>query len=899
LTEYNFREVEESILKQWEQENLFKSEENRKKEKFYVLEMFPYPSGKIHMGHVRNYAIGDVVNRYLRMKGKNTLHPMGWDAFGMPAENAAIKSGIHPAKWTYENIDYMRKQLKRLGFSYDWDREITTCSPEYYRWNQWIFLKMLEKGIAYRKSAVVNWCPHDMTVLANEQVIEGRCWRCDTPVVQKEIPSWFLRITDYAEILLDDLEELKENWPEAVLTMQKNWIGKSVGATVKFPVENSTTTIEIFTTRPDTLFGVTFMALAPEHPLSVELAKGTEQEREVEEFVQRYLTMSTRERNIVEEKEGVFTGRYAINPLTEEKIPIYVANYILWGYGTGAIMAVPAHDERDHQFAKKYNIPIKPVIQPPEEWNFEEKAYEGEGVLINSDGFNGLHSSEAKEKITQLLEEKGIGEKTVNFRLRDWNISRQRYWGTPIPVVYCDQCGIVPVPEEQLPVILPENVQFTGMGNPLEKNESFVKTECPRCGKPARRETDTMDTFIDSSWYFLRYCDPHNEKEPFSREKTDYWMPVDLYIGGIEHAVLHLLYSRFFTKFLKEIGLVNVKEPFVKLLTQGMVLKKWIKIEKLLEVLHLSPEEKLKKLIEELSSYGNIENVKVEDITIKEFMEKHHLTLNDNAKLLFNKLGISESILKEFEEKYGKSDKMSKSKHNTVDPDEMIKKYGADTVRLYILFAAPPHNSFDWTDSGVEGAHRFLRRVWNFVNKKAEELRNIRYTLDELQNLSEEDKKLRRKLHQVIKKVNDDINKEYQFNTAIAAIMELVNELYSYKGDNKKLLKEAVENLILLLSPFTPFISDYLWKMIGNTGFTIEQKFPEHDERVLVEKEKEIPVQINGKLRAKIKVPADADEETVRNIAFSNENVKRWTEGKEIVKVIFIKGKILNIVVRE
>ncbi|WP_457622815.1 leucine--tRNA ligase [Persephonella sp.] len=599
--EYNFKQIEEDLLKEWEENNLFKTTEEPQKEKFYVLEMFPYPSGRIHMGHVRNYAIGDVVNRYLKMKGKNTLHPMGWDAFGMPAENAAIKSGVHPARWTYDNINYMKKELKRLGFSYDWDREVTTCSPDYYRWNQWIFLKMYERGIAYRKSAVVNWCPHDMTVLANEQVIEGRCWRCDTPVVQKEIPSWFLRITDYAEVLLDDLEQLKGKWPEAVLTMQKNWIGKSVGATIRFPVEDSTQVIEVFTTRPDTVFGVTFMALAPEHPLAIELAKGTEQEEEVQAFVQKYLTMSTKDRNIVDEKEGVFTGRYAINPLTGEKVPIWIANYILWGYGTGAIMAVPAHDERDHEFARKYGIPIKPVIKPVEgEWNYEEKAYEEEGVLINSNGFDGLSSEEAKEKITAELEKRGIGEKTINFRLRDWNISRQRYWGTPIPIIYCEDCGTVPVPEEDLPVLLPENVEFTGMGNPLEQVEEFVNTTCPKCGKPAKRETDTMDTFIDSSWYFLRYCDPHNDKMPFEREKADYWMPVDLYIGGIEHAVLHLLYSRFFTKFLREIGLVDVEEPFTRLLTQGMVLKKWIKIEKLLEILGVDENITIEELREKI-----------------------------------------------------------------------------------------------------------------------------------------------------------------------------------------------------------------------------------------------------------------------------------------------------------
>ncbi|ACD65889.1 MAG TPA: leucine--tRNA ligase [Sulfurihydrogenibium sp.] len=584
--EYNFQEIENSFLKEWEENKIFKTKEEEGN-KYYVLEMFPYPSGKIHMGHVRNYAIGDIVNRYYRMAGKNTLHPMGWDAFGMPAENAAIKHGVHPAKWTYENIDYMRQQLKRLGFSYDWDREVTTCNPEYYKWNQWIFLKMFEKGIAYRKSAIVNWCPHDLTVLANEQVIEGKCWRCGTPVVQKEIPSWYLKITDYAERLLEDLEKLKGKWPSQVLIMQENWIGKSEGATIKFPVKDSSDYIEVFTTRPDTIFGVTFMALAPENPLVLDLAKDTPYFEEVKAFVDKIKAMSTKERGIVEEKEGVFTGKYAINPLTNEEIPIYAANYILWGYGTGAIMAVPAHDERDFEFAKKYNLPIKVVVQPKDkEWDFEKSAHEEEGILINSGEFSGLESSKAKQEITKYLEEKGLGKKTINYKLRDWNISRQRYWGTPIPIIYCDDCGIVPVPEEDLPVVLPQDVEFTGVGgSPLSKVEEFVNTTCPKCGKPAKRETDTMDTFVDSSWYFLRYCDPKNDKLPFDKEKVDYWMPVDIYIGGIEHAVLHLLYSRFFTKFLKDIGLVSVDEPFEKLLTQGMVLKKWISIGKLLEIL--------------------------------------------------------------------------------------------------------------------------------------------------------------------------------------------------------------------------------------------------------------------------------------------------------------------------
>ncbi|WP_028949746.1 leucine--tRNA ligase [Sulfurihydrogenibium subterraneum] len=603
--EYKFEEIEKQYLEKWEKEKVFKSVEGENKQnKYYVLEMFPYPSGKIHMGHVRNYAIGDVINRYYRMTGKNTLHPMGWDAFGMPAENAAIKSGIHPAKWTYENIDYMKSQLKRLGFSYDWDREVATCNPDYYKWNQWIFLKMFEKGIAYRKSALVNWCPHDLTVLANEQVIDGKCWRCGTQVVQKEIPSWYLKITDYAERLLQDLEKLKGKWPSQVLIMQENWIGKSVGATIKFKIKDSDEYLEVFTTRPDTLYGVTFMAVAPENPIVLKLSENTPYEEEVKKFVEKIKSLSTKERSIVEEKEGVFTGRYAINPLTGEEVPIYAANYILWGYAAGAIMAVPAHDQRDYEFAKKYNLQIKQVIKPlDKEWDFEKGAYEEEGILINSGEFSGLTSSEAKEKITQLLEEKGIGKKTVNYKLRDWNISRQRYWGTPIPIIYCESCGIVPVPEKDLPVILPQNVEFTGMGgNPLSKVEEFVNTTCPKCGKPAKRETDTMDTFIDSSWYFLRYCDPKNQEKPFDKEKVNYWMPVDIYIGGIEHAVLHLLYSRFFTKFLKDIGLVDFDEPFEKLLTQGMVLKKWVSIEKLLEILGLNEESTVEELKERLQT---------------------------------------------------------------------------------------------------------------------------------------------------------------------------------------------------------------------------------------------------------------------------------------------------------
>ncbi|MDM7267235.1 MAG: leucine--tRNA ligase [Aquificaceae bacterium] len=575
--EYKPQDIEAKWQRTWEEQGLFKAKEEGKK--IYVLEMFPYPSGRIHMGHVRNYTIGDAIARFLRFKGYSVLHPMGWDAFGLPAENAAIKQGVHPADWTYENIAYMKKQLKSLGFSYDWDREIATCDPEYYKWNQWIFLKFLEHGLAYRKSAEVNWCPNDETVLANEQVIDGRCWRCGTPIVRKEVPSWYLKITAYAERLLEDLKELEGKWPERVIAQQKNWIGRSEGALLKFFVED--TAIEVFTTRPDTVFGATFVVLAPEHPLTLKLAKSPE----VKAFVERMKQKSTRERGIEEEKEGVFLGVYAVNPATGEKIPVWTANYVLYEYGTGAIMCVPAHDQRDYEFAIKYGLPIKQVIKPYQGEAPKDRAYEDPGILINSAQFSGMDSTEAKKAITQWLKDKGLGDFKITYRLRDWNISRQRYWGTPIPVVYCDQCGIVPVPEDQLPVMLPYKVEITGHGNPLEKVPEFVHTTCPKCGGPAKRETDTMDTFFDSSWYFLRFCDPKNSQRPFDPERVEFWMPVDLYIGGIEHAVLHLLYARFFQKFLYDLGLVKDKEPFLRLITQGMVLKRWVSIERFLKYL--------------------------------------------------------------------------------------------------------------------------------------------------------------------------------------------------------------------------------------------------------------------------------------------------------------------------
>jgi len=598
---YNPRDIEQKWQRRWEELGVFKVEEGENK--VYVLEMFPYPSGRIHMGHVRNYTIGDALARFLRMKGKRVLHPMGWDAFGLPAENAALKHGVHPAQWTKENINYMREQLKSLGFSYDWDREIATCEPEYYKWNQWIFLKLYEKGLVYRKDAEVNWCPNDETVLANEQVIEGKCWRCGTPVVRRNVPSWYIKITDYAERLLEDLKLLEGKWPERVILQQRNWIGRSEGAVIKFYVDELP--IEVFTTRPDTIFGATFLVLAPEHPLTLTLAKRGGKLKEVEEFVNKMKHMSSRERGTQEEKEGVFLGVYAKNPANGELIPVWTANYVLYEYGTGAIMCVPAHDQRDYEFARKYNLPIKVVVKPKDSELPEGKAYKDPGILINSGPFDGMDSERAKVEITQWLKEKGLADFKITYRLRDWNISRQRYWGTPIPIIYCPSCGTVPVPEDQLPVLLPEKVEITGHGNPLEKVEDWVNTTCPKCGGPAKRETDTMDTFFDSSWYFLRYCDPKNDKLPFDPKKVESWMPVDYYIGGIEHAVLHLLYARFFQKFLFDLGLVKDPEPFERLITQGMVLKKWVSIEKFLEYLGLSledPVELLKAKISELTS---------------------------------------------------------------------------------------------------------------------------------------------------------------------------------------------------------------------------------------------------------------------------------------------------------
>ncbi len=844
MKRYHPEEVELKWQKYWEERDLFRSKADPGRPKFYCLEMFPYPSGKIHMGHVRNYAIGDVIARYKRMRGYNVLHPMGWDAFGLPAENAAINHGVHPVKWTYENIDYMKRQLKRMGLSYDWKREVATCDPEYYKWNQWFFIKMFEMGLAYKKSSSVNWCPSCSTVLANEQVINGGCWRCDSEVVQKELEQWFLRITDYAEELLKGCDELEDGWPEHVLAMQRNWIGRSEGVELDFKLADSDDKIRIFTTRPDTLWGATFLCMAPNHPLADRIVEDKEG-----------LAFIRSKYGIVDEKHGLFTGRYAINPVNGEKIPVYLANFVLMEYGTGAIMSVPAHDQRDFEFAKKYSLPIRVVIEPEEGALTEplESAFEEYGILRGSGRFSGMRSKEAIREIGKALEEEGVGKRVVNYKLRDWGISRQRYWGTPIPVIYCDDCGIVPVPEEDLPVILPENVQLTGKGeSPLKEVEEFYRTKCPKCSSPARRETDTMDTFVDSSWYFVRYCLDGGEvnlKGEIGKpdSEIDYWMAVDQYIGGVEHAVLHLLYSRFFTRVLKRLGVVKVDEPFERLLTQGMVCKETLSCP---EHGWLFPEE---------AQGGKCTRCGKEAVR-------------------------------------GRVEKMSKSKKNVVDPDYLIRRYGADTSRLFSLFAAPPEKDLEWSDKGIEGAYRFLNRIWTLVHENAEKLRESAGVT----NASFKGA-LYRKTHQTIRKVTLDIENRYQFNTAIAAMMELFNEISAFNPTSEEdyqTLRFAIKNLLLLLSPFAPHLAEELWEQIGERPSILEQTWPEWDEDAAREEEIELVVQVNGKVRAKIMIPAGEDDDSIRALALKDEKVKAHIEGKEIIKTIVVKGKLINIVAR-
>ncbi len=819
--------IENKWQKEWTEKGAFDVEADGSRPKYYVLEMFPYPSGKIHMGHVRNYSIGDVVARYKRMKGFNVLHPMGWDAFGLPAENAAIKHNTHPAEWTYANIDDMRTQLKRLGYSYDWRRELATCHPGYYKWEQQFFLKFLEKGLVYRKKSPVNWCETCHTVLANEQVEEGLCWRCETEVVQKELSQWFMRITDYAEELLESLQELEGGWPERVITMQRNWIGKSIGAELDFEVEGVDEKISVFTTRPDTLYGATFMSVAAEHPMVEKLIKGKPEAGKVREFVKKVSNMDRIVRGADDlEKEGVFTGSYCINPLNGEKMPIYVANFVLMGYGTGAVMAVPAHDQRDFDFASKYDLPKQVVIQPEgETLNAAEmeEAYTAPGVLVNSGEFDGMANEEAKGAIVDFLGKSGKGKKSINYRLRDWNISRQRFWGSPIPVIYCDECGIVPVPEQDLPVVLPEDAVMNEDGrSPLPDMESFHKVTCPKCGKMAQRETDTMDTFVESSWYFMRYTNSRKADAPFDSNSLEYWTPVDQYIGGIEHAILHLLYARFFTKILRDEGYTKLSEPFKNLLTQGMVLK-------------------------------------------------------DGAK-------------------------MSKSKGNVVDPNAMITKYGADATRLFILFASPPEKDLEWSDQGLEGAHRFLNRIWRLAEGFEGKLSATGACAKPSMELSADAKKLRLKEHETVKRASRDMENKFQFNTVIAATMELVNEIYSLKDklmeteDGRFALSSTYSTVLTVLAPIAPHICEELWAAMGYEGYIAEVAWPEHDEDALVTDEILIIIQVNGKMRGKLSVPAAASKEEIEKTALTHENVTKHTDGKTIRKVIVVPGKLINIV---
>lgn len=833
----------------WAAKGIFRSDTDPAKRKFYCLEMFPYPSGKIHMGHVRNYAIGDVIARYKRMRGFRVLHPMGWDAFGLPAENAAIKEGVHPAKWTHENIAYMRRQLDRLGLSYDWDREVTTCSPDYYRWNQWFFLKMFEKGIAYKKSSFVNWCGSCMTVLANEQVIDGNCWRCDSAVVQKELEQWFFKITDYAEELLRGCDRLS-GWPENVVAMQRNWIGRSEGVEVDFPVVGTGRNLRIFTTRPDTLFGVKFMCIAPTHPMAPVLV---EDGGKLGSIKAKY--------GDVEAKEGLFTGHYATNPLNGEQVPVYVANFVLMEYGTGAIMSVPAHDQRDFDFAGKYGLPVKVVIVPENEIGSEignpVRAFEGEGILVDSGPFSGMKSDAAKTEIAKYVESKGIGRIVVNYKLRDWGISRQRYWGTPIPVIYCSSCGIVPVDEKDLPVILPEDVKFTGKGgSPLLESADFLKVKCHKCGGDARRETDTMDTFVDSSWYFVAYC--------FGKEGMDFgsssagrpspigdWMPVDQYIGGVEHAVLHLLYSRFFTRVLRDIGIIDLDEPFVNLLTQGMVCMETVKCE---DHGWLFPGE----VVEEKCPHCGGEITR------------------------------------------GRVEKMSKSRKNVVDPDHLINRYGADTSRLFSLFAAPPEKDLEWSDRGVEGAYRFLNRIWAIVYRNESSLRVSRPASFDTGTLQPPALSLLRKTHQTIKRVTNDIEREYHFNTAVAGLMELVNELGGFQPEDDgewAVFRHAIETVLLLLSPFSPHIAEELWEAVGNTPSILQREWPEWDEEIAKEEEIELVIQVNGKVRAKVMVPEGLTDEDIKGRSLSEPKIREILDGKTARKIFVVKGRLVNIVI--
>lgn len=829
--EYNFTDIERKWQGFWEGSGLFRTDENNTKEKFYCLVMFPYPSGTLHVGHGRNYIIGDVVSRYKIMKGYNVLSPIGWDAFGLPAENAAIKGGSHPAAWTKNNIKAMKRQLHRWGVGYDWDRELTSCNPDYYKWTQWIFLKLYEHNLAYKKKAAVNWCPSCATVLANEQVVEGCCERCDTPVRQRDLEQWFFRISHYAQKLLDDLY-LLEGWPERVKTMQANWIGRSEGVRINFTLEDSGRILPCFTTRPDTLYGVTFVSLAPEHPVIAELISGTPQEKAVMDFAERARNQGMVERTAEgTEKEGIFTGKYVINPVNNSRVPLWIGNYVLMEYGTGAVMGVPAHDQRDFLFARKYKLPVKVVIQPEDttlQSDTMNEAYAGDGIQVNSDIFNGMPNTDAIRKITEHLESKGLGEKTVTYRLRDWLISRQRYWGAPIPVIYCEKCGTLPVPELQLPVVLPEKVEFKPHGmSPLAEVDSFSNTNCPKCSGRARREIDTMDTFVDSSWYFLRYLSPHDNNQPFITDKVNKWLPVDQYIGGVEHAILHLLYSRFITKVLYDFGYIHFKEPFKHLFTQGMIIK-------------------------------------------------------EGAK-------------------------MSKSRGNVVSPDILIDKYGADTQRLYILFIGPPQKDAEWNDRGVIGAHRFLNRLWQKITDYEEVYAAVPRTGITIQKLSPEAKVLYRLTNQTIKKVTEDLETSWHFNTAIASVMELLNNADSFHVEiphnaaeelDFNVFRHTMESILLLMAPLVPHICEELWEIMGHKPSIFHHAWPSYDKNAIQEETVEIVIQVNSKVRSRLSVPVNMSEDELKKGVLNDVKIQTLLEGRKVVNIIIIPKKLINIVVQ-
>lgn len=858
--QYRPESIEPAIQDRWRADRVFEAQEDPQREKYYSLCMFPYPSGKLHIGHVRNYTIGDVIARYQRMQGKSVLQPMGWDAFGLPAENAAIQNQVPPAKWTYSNIEYMKGQLQRLGFGYDWSREFATCRPEYYRWEQWLFTKLIEKGLAYKKTAPVNWCPVDETVLANEQVVDGRCWRCDTVVERREIPQWFLRITAYADELLESLDDMP-GWPESVRTMQRNWIGRSEGVELSFDIEGHEERLTVFTTRPDTLFGVTYVAVAAEHPLAREAAA---KNAEVAKFVEECSHAETSEAALeTMEKRGMPLGVNAVHPLTGEPVPVWVANFVLMGYGTGAVMAVPAHDQRDWEFAHKYELPLKPVIAPLDggEADISEAAYVDKGRLVNSGDFDGLEFQAAFDAIAKRLEDQGVGERKVNYRLRDWGVSRQRYWGAPIPVINCADCGAVPVPEDQLPVVLPEDVSLDGGGSPLKRMPEFYETTCPTCGGKAERETDTFDTFMESSWYFARYACPDNDQAMLD-ERAGYWLPVDQYIGGIEHAILHLLYARFMQRLLRDQGLTTASEPFRNLLTQGMVVAE--------TYFRLGDDGR--------KQYFNPVEVDVER--------------DSKGKVIKAVLAADGKPVE-----IGGIEKMSKSKNNGVDPQQMIDRYGADTVRLFMMFAAPPEQSLEWSETGVEGAQRYLRRLWKLV---AEHVAGGTVSADLPGDLSADQAELRRQTHTTIQKISDDIGRRYTFNTAIAAAMELTNAISRFEDDSpagRTVRQEALEALVLMLAPIVPHATQALWEALGHDGLVLDAAWPALDESALKQDSIELVVQVNGKLRGKIQVGADADKATIEKLALADDNVQRFIADQTVRKVIVVPGRLVNVVI--